>query len=59
MAKGDGPFKVLAKVGANAYKLELPAGMTVSATFNVRGLSPYLEDDIDFGDFRANPFKGG
>jgi len=24
MARGDGPFKVLAKAGANAYKLEPP-----------------------------------
>ena len=35
MARRDGPFKVLAKVGANAYKLELPGDMAVSATFNV------------------------
>ena len=27
MARGDWPFKVLAKVGANAYKLELPGDM--------------------------------
>lgn len=59
MARGDGPFKVLAKVGANAYKLELPGDMTVSATFNVGDLSPYIEDEIDFGDLRANPLKEG
>jgi len=35
MAREDGPFKVLAKVGANVYKLELPGDMAVSATFNV------------------------
>jgi len=59
MAKGDGPFKVLAKVGVNAYKLELPRDVTVSATFNVGDLSPYVEDEIDFGGLRANPLKGG
>jgi len=59
MARRDGPFKVLAKVGANAYKLELPGDMAVSATFNVGDLSPYIEDEIDFGNLRVNPLKGG
>jgi len=59
MARGDGPFKVLAKVGTNAYKLELPGDMAISSTFNVGDLSPFVEDDIDFRDLRANPFKGG
>ena len=59
MAKGDGPFKVLAKVGANAYKLEPPGDMAILATFNVGDLSPYVEDEIYFGDLRENPLKGG
>jgi len=59
MGGGDGPFKVLAKVGANAYKLELAGDMVVSATFNIGDLSPYIEDGIDFGDLRANFLKGG
>ena len=58
MARGDAPFKVLAKVGAKAYKLELLGDMAVSATFNVGDLSPYAEDEMDFGDLRANPLKG-
>ena len=33
--------------------------MAVSTTFNVGDLSPYIEDEIDFGDLRANPLKGG
>jgi len=33
--------------------------MAISATFNVGDLSPYIEDEIDFGDLRANPHKGG
>ena len=57
MARGDGPLKVLAKGGANAYKLELPRDMAASATFNVGGLSPYVDNDIDYGDLRVNPFK--
>jgi len=58
MARGDGPFKVLAKVRANAYKLKLLEDITASATFNVEDLNPYVEDKIDYVDFRANPLKG-
>jgi len=43
-------FKVVAKVGANAEKMELSRDVTVSATFNVGGLSPYMEDAINYGD---------
>ena len=50
MARGDGPFKVLARVEANAYKLELPGDMAISATFNEGDLSAYIEDEINFGD---------
>ena len=59
MARGDGPFKVLVRVGANAYKLELPWDMAISATFSVGDLSPHIEDEIDYGDWRANPHKRG
>jgi len=33
--------------------------MAVSTTFNVGDLSPYIEDEIYFGDSRTNPLKGG
>jgi len=33
MSRGDKPFKVPAKVGANAYKLDLLGDMTISVTF--------------------------
>jgi hypothetical protein len=48
MPRADGPFKVLAKINDNAYKLELPADFGVSPTFNVADLKPYLgaEDEI-------------
>ncbi|KAL6504051.1 hypothetical protein OROGR_025974 [Orobanche gracilis] len=54
MARGDGPFKVLERIGDNAYKLKLPGDTNISATFNVRDLSPYLEDG-PLEDLRANP----
>ena len=59
MSRGDGPFKVISKVGPNAYKLELPGEMGVSATFNVGDLSPYIEDDLNLEDLRANPLEEG
>ncbi|GJX89808.1 hypothetical protein Tco_0343134 [Tanacetum coccineum] len=44
MPRGDGPYKVLERIGDNAYKLELPGDSKISATFNVGDLSPYFED---------------
>jgi len=59
LARGDGLFKVLEKVNNNAYKLELPGDMGVSPTFNVRDLTPYLEDEEDGADLRANNIQEG
>lgn len=52
MPRAAGPFKVLERINDNAYKLELPADFgTVSPTFNIANLKPYLgaEDDIASG----------
>nr|CAD1824757.1 unnamed protein product [Ananas comosus var. bracteatus] len=43
--RADGPFKVLKRIGENAYKIELPGDYNISATFNVADLSPYYKDD--------------
>ena len=60
MARSDGPFEILEKVGSNAYKLQLPGDMAVSATFNVGDLSPYVEDSIeDPSNLRSNPLEEG
>ena len=54
--RGDGPFKVLKKVGDNAYVLELPAEYGVSPVFNVSDLSPFYGFEEDSG---SNPFQEG
>ena len=59
MPRGDGPFKILEKVNDNAYKLELPGDMGVSHTFNVGDLIPYLDDEEDGDDLRANHNQEG
>jgi hypothetical protein len=48
MSRAAGPFKILAKINDNAYKLELPPEFGVSPSFNISDLRPYLgeEDEI-------------
>jgi hypothetical protein len=38
MSRAAGPFKILAKINDNAYKLELPPKFTVSPNFNISDL---------------------
>ena len=40
-SQGSGPFKVLKRIGTNAYELELPKEFRVNPTFNVSDLVPY------------------
>jgi hypothetical protein len=40
-----GPFKILAKINDNAYKLELPPEFGVSHSFNISDLRPYLGEE--------------
>ena len=59
MARGDGPYMLVHKVGDNAYKVEFSSDMNISATFNVGDLTPYIEDqDEDITELRANPLQG-
>jgi len=60
MARSDRPFEILEKVGDNAYKLQQPRDMAVSATFNIGDLSPYVKDNFeDPSDLRSNPSEEG
>ena len=40
-AHGAGPFRVIEKVGPNAYVLDLPLDMGISSTFNITNLVEY------------------
>jgi hypothetical protein len=45
MFRVAGPFKILAKINDNAYKLELPPAFGVSPNFNILDLRPYLGEE--------------
>jgi len=53
MPRVDGPFRIIEKVNDNAYKVDLPGDYNVLATFNVKDVTPYL-DDIDDTNLRTN-----
>jgi hypothetical protein len=55
MLRVDRPFRVIEMVNDNAYKVDLPDEYNISATFNVKDLSPYLED-VDDSDLKTNHF---
>ena len=60
--RGDGPFKVLKRVNDNAYRLQLPEGYDMHATFNVADLIPFAgrtEDEEETTDLRTNPSQKG
>ena len=40
-ARGARPFKIIKKVGSNAYVLELPPELGISSTFNISDLVKY------------------
>ena len=42
-ARGAGPFKILKKIGPNAYVVDLPPGYGISSTFNVSDPIEYRE----------------
>jgi hypothetical protein len=58
MSRADGPFRITGKVNDNAYKVDLPGDYNVSATFNVKDLTPYLDED-DNSDLRTNHSQPG
>ena len=58
--RGDGPFKVLRRIGNNAYIIDIPTDKyNVSNTFNVADLSPYHGDDKDLETRSTLSQEGG
>ena len=45
-AQGARPFKIIKKVGPNAYVLELPLDLGISSTFNISDLREYNEPTL-------------
>jgi transposase InsO family protein len=45
MSRAAGPFKILAKINDNAYKLQLSLEFEVSPSFNISDLWPYLGEE--------------
>jgi len=43
----DGPFEIIKKVGAVAYRLKLPKRLKIHPTFHVSYLRPFYEDQED------------
>uniref|UniRef100_J3MSD0 Retrotransposon gag domain-containing protein n=1 Tax=Oryza brachyantha TaxID=4533 RepID=J3MSD0_ORYBR len=55
MPRGDGPFKVLAKINDNVDKIDLPDEYGVSASFNVANLTLFYA--FDETESRTTPFQ--
>ena len=55
-ARGAGPFRVVKRVGSNAYVLELPSELGISSTFNITDLVEYREPAVIPSEaFEPNP----
>ena len=60
-ARSVGPFRVLFRVGENAYVVDIPPSWGISSTFNVADLAAYLalpphDQPFDPGPFSESEF---
>jgi hypothetical protein len=53
--KKIGPFKILAKIGTSAYKLELPSTMGIHNTFHISLLEPYEDNKFPSQEIQPPP----
>jgi hypothetical protein len=58
MSRAAGPFKILAKINDNAYKLELPPEFGVSPSFNISDLQPYFGEEDEMPSRTTSMQKG-
>jgi hypothetical protein len=58
MSRAAGPFKILAKINDNAYKLELPHEFRVSPSFNISDLRPYLGEEDEMSSRTTSVQEG-
>jgi hypothetical protein len=58
MPRAAGPFKVLTKINDNAYILDLAAEFSVSTSFNVADLKPYLGEDEELSSRTTSVQEG-
>ena len=50
LAKYDGPFEILKKVSAVAYRLRMPASYGMHPVLNIQHLEKYQESPSEFGE---------
>nr|GEU90150.1 reverse transcriptase [Tanacetum cinerariifolium] len=53
-SRSDGPFRILARVNDNAYKVSLPGTPKEAATFNVADIEPYYDPAHPIPSLREN-----
>jgi hypothetical protein len=58
MSHAAGPFKILAKINDNTYKLELPPEFGVSPTFNISDLRPYFGEEDEMSSRTTSMQEG-
>jgi hypothetical protein len=58
MSRAAGPFKILAKINDNAYKVELPLEFRISPSFNISDLRPYLGEEDEMSSRTTSVQEG-
>jgi hypothetical protein len=58
MSHAAGPFKILAKINDNAYKLELSPEFGVSPSFNISDLRHYMGEEDEMPSWMTSIQEG-
>jgi hypothetical protein len=58
MSRASGPFKILAKINDNTYKLELSPEFEVSPSFNISDLRPYFGEEDEMPSRTTSMHEG-